>query len=409
MKKLYVEIANTYISTLNLTLIVIGYAFFTSVFSFIFTDVENASRIVTIPYRMFSLAISIITIFLNYGTRFKLNFKHKILIVFWMLLIIRLICDEFFRSDIILDKDRLVQIWLYILAMTILPMYSVMKSYKTIDYSKLFSWIFSLSTVATIMIFATNDSFRTAIEERIDANVAFGSIATGHLGLTTLIMSLYALGRYKNNLLRIGIIAIMLIAFIVLLRAGSRGPILAAIVIFATYLITRTKNIILSLIFIIFALLVWYLLRDNIIQLVSDISPILKQRLFERANQISDRTPLYEYAVNAFLDNPIFGKSFAVYMSGFMTYSHNIILDSIMQLGMIGGAIILYLLVKSYSLIYKLLKIKSLYSWIGLLLLQQVTFLMLSSAIYLTPSFSILMVLLFFININNPELEMRKS
>ncbi|MCH3923903.1 MAG: O-antigen ligase family protein [Bacteroidales bacterium] len=403
---------NTFFSTLNLVLCLVGYQFTTSVFSFVIPEAED-SRLLTVPYRAFALLVCLITIFLNVRSKFTLKPILKVLSIFWLLLLVRFAYDMYYRTDIFIFRDQVNQTWLYMVAMTIIPMYSIMKSYRNIDFDMLLKWTYILLSVAICFTFFSNQSFQEDTESRLDANIALITINTGHMGLTAIILSIYIL--VKKNLPKISkiiVIGISILSIFIWLRAGSRGPILAAIAIIAVLILGFSKHKVRNILLLCVLSIVGYLCIDYIMQGINYISPVLYDRFTYKASvgQTEDRNPLYLYAINSFLESPIIGKNFAVYglAYGWMIYSHNVILDSIMQLGIIGGVMIIYILYKSIVRIIKLVNLRSPYVWISLLLMQQIMSVMVSGAIYENPLLSILIVLLF-MPLNNYNYSLQRN
>lgn len=388
---------NTFFSTLNIVLVFIGYQFTTSLFSPFMPETE-ASRIVTVPYRAFALLVCLITIFLNYKSKFKLNVVLKVLMIYWALLLIRFFYDMYFRMDVYVFTDVKLRTLLFMIPMTLIPMYSVMKSYKVIDFKKLLTLTYILSSFTILYIFITNQSFQNSSLERLDANVALTTINTGHLGLFVLILSLFSLIRKNNSLAkRIFYNIIAIISVLVMLRAGSRGPLLAFVGVIIFWILGASKNKAQNLIILFFIVIIGYFSLEYILKFIEYVSPVLEARLKRgQVEQIEGRDFLYINAWETFIENPFLGKNFAIYSgSGTMIYSHNLFMDSIMQLGIAGGLMIIYILLKTTFKIVDLIKLKSLYFWIGLILVQEIMAIMVSGSFYYSPIVSILIVLLF--------------
>src|SRR5690554_4933488 len=126
---------NIFFSTLNFVLMFIGYQLATSLFLPVSSDIEGISRTVTVPYRAFALLVSLIVILLNY--RNKIGQSHlaiKVLLFFWIALIIRIFYDTNVRFDINLKDTS--QLWLYVFGIVLPAMYSVIKSYRAVDLKK---------------------------------------------------------------------------------------------------------------------------------------------------------------------------------------------------------------------------------------------------------------------------------
>lgn len=192
---------NTFFSTLNIIIAIVGYQFATTIFSPFMPEAE-ASRLVTVPFRAFALLICLITIFLNFKSKFKLNVVIKVLLVYWLLILIRFFYDMYFRTDVYVFADIKLQTILYMIPITIIPMYSVMKSYKYIDFDKLISWTYILFSIAILMTYFSNASFQEESMERLNANSAMNTINAGHFGLTTLLLSVYFFFKTKSSVFK---------------------------------------------------------------------------------------------------------------------------------------------------------------------------------------------------------------
>jgi hypothetical protein len=387
---------NTFFSTFNIVLCLVGYQFTTTILSGVISDTEGASRLVTVPYRGFALLICLITIILNLKSKFSLKPVIKVLFVFWLLLLLRFFYDMYFRTDVFVYQDKINEMILNMVPMTIIPMYSVMKSYRSIDLDKQLFWTYLLFAITICVTYFTNQSFQEETTKRLLANIAINSIDTGHLGLTVLILSAYLL--FNKHLVlfkKAGVCIIGIIGFLVMMRAGSRGPVLAMIGVVAVWILGVSKKKVLNIsLLLILSFFVYYFI-DYIFQFMEYISPVLSVRLDPNQEQLYGRDNLFTTAFNYFLENPVLGKNFAIYLNGSMGYPHNAVLDSFMQLGIIGGGMMLYMLWKAVVKIIYLVNIRSPYFWLGLILMQNIMKVMVSGAFYLTPLISILIVLLF--------------
>lgn len=387
-----------FFSTFNLLLCIVGYEFTTSLFSFLMPSIAE-SRVITLPYHAFALFICLLTILFNIREKFSLKPVQRWFVFFFILIIIRFLYDAYYRLDVEMNSDYKFQIIMYMIPKGLLEMYAVMKSYKNISFEGLLKWVYVFFSSACIVTFFSNVEYQEATTNRLNANIAIGTISAGHLGLSTLILSIYLLLYRRIGLLKkIFVVFVVVLSTLIMLRSGSRGPILALIGVIMLWIFSVSKHRVVGLLLLLFFVLFVSLLKDVIFQLVENVSPMLYARFGYRdvGEQASDRLPLYEYAIESFLSNPIFGKNFAIYMSnGFCIYVHNILLESFMQLGLLGGVIFVVVLFKVFFRIVKMIQIKSPYFWLGLLLIQQVLKCMVSSSLYFTPIISILIILLF--------------
>lgn len=398
---------NIFLSTLNFVLCFVGYQLATSLFLPVSADLEGISRTVTVPYRAFALFISLLVIFLNIRKKVgKIHPAMKVLWIYWFALIIRIFYDTNIRIDVHV-KDT-VQLWMYIFGICLPAMFSVMISYRFIDLDKALKWIF-LGVVLTMMLSLFNNPallmHADEITERMKGNLALNTISFGHLGTMGIVLSLFILSRGRvSTIKKIGLIAVMLLSFFIMTRAASRSPIVALVVILLFWLFARGKNVVLgvSIAAIAFCLLIVFI--EPILNFMGNISPVLELRLrasiFE--GDTSARNPLYEQAFHAFLNNPIVGEQFALFDNfGGFAYSHNIVLDSLMGLGLLGGIAMIYILWIAIKNSYTMIKNNDPHFWICLILIQQIVFNMFSGAIYYNQLLNVLFTFVFLYYPNN--------
>lgn len=401
MRTIKTKKLNIFLSTLNFVLMFVGYQLATSLFLPVSSDMEGISRMVTVPYRAFALLISLLVILLNLKKRVgKTPLALKVLWVYWFALIIRIFYDTNIRIDVTL-KDT-TQLWLYVFGIILPVMISVMKSVRMIDLDKALKWVY-LGTVVTLILSLTNNSAllmdSSEITGREAGNLALNSISFGHLGTMGVVLSLFLLSKEGVSLIKkILIVAVMLLSFFIMLRAGSRSPILALAVILIFWLFARGKNIVLGVSIAAIAVILMFVFIDPILNFMGNISPVIEFRL--RASiyegDTSGRNPLYDQAFQVFVDHPIIGSQFGLFdhFGGF-GYSHNIILDSLMGLGIFGGISMIYILWTSLKKSYQTIKMKDPHFWVSLILIQQIVLSMLSGAIYYNQILNVLLVFVF--------------
>lgn len=406
---------NTLLSTLNFVLMFVGYQLATSLFLPLSSDIEGISRTVTVPYRAFALFISLLVIFLNFRKKIgKTPLAVKILWLYWFALILRIFYDTNVRIDV--QVGETIQLWMYIFGIILPAMYSVMKSYRMIDFDKALKWIYWGTVLSLVLSLFNNATLLMDADEitgRTDGNVALNTISFGHLATTGVILSLFMLFREGKGFVKKTIfMAIMLISFFIMLRAGSRSPVLALMVVLLFWMFARGKNMILgfSIAIAVLALLIVFI--DPILNFMGNISPVIEARL--RASiymgDSSGRDPIFEEAFQLFLDKPLLGSQFAYFRSdgGFIN-SHNIILDALMGLGLFGGILIIYILWKAVKISYILIKHNYSGFWISLVLIQQIVVSMLSGAIYSDQLINVLLIMILMYYSSNKLVLIQKS
>jgi len=389
---------NTFISTINFVLFFVGYLLISTLFLPMTSDIEGISRTISIPYHLFSLLITLIVIIINIKSIFKkYPIVLKMLLLFWILLTIRIAYDLLIRTDLYIISYR-DNIWAYIFLISIPAIVSLISSYDKIDLSKALHYIYFLYLAILGLSFFTNEQLwitSDIIEGRQSGNLAINFIQFGHVAVSFFLLSIFFLLKKEISFVKKMIICIFLSAsIVVMLRTGSRGPLASLFIacLFWTIALNR-KRVILGFLAVFTIGVLVFIFFDSILHSIGTISPVMERRLILLVNEgdLGGRENLYSEAINLFLDNPIYGAQFALFKDGIYAYSHNIVLDAFMGLGIVGGVILLYILLYSLKQSYQLISVNIYYYWVGLLLLQNIVASMFSGNFYQNPLLSVLL------------------
>ncbi len=364
---------------------------------------DDISQKITIPYRAFSLILSLMVIIINSSeTREKFSMPLKVFLVFWFILIIRIFYDTNLRTDVRIDDTT--QLWLYIFGIILPLVFSIIKSFKYINLRFALNAILTIcASILIVTLFSNQALFVGDVDEgRQNANIALNTITFGHLGVTTVIIGLFKLGdKELSKYIKFIIILIIAIGFFAMLRAGSRGPFFALGVVLFFWIFSKGSNFLKGLLIVLLFFSIIIIFIDPILEFIGYISPLMEDRvrLSIYEGDSSERAPLYAAAINHFLNNPILGSRFALFENvgvydgnGTFIYSHNIILDAFMGMGLVGGFSMLYFLFKALKICYINIGFDDYSFWISLVLVQQITSDMLSGAFYYDPLLSALLV-----------------
>jgi hypothetical protein len=240
------------------------------------------------------------------------------------------------------------------------------------------------------LILLTNYENIFSETNRLSANAAFNSISFGHFGVSGVLLAMHF---YKTG--KIFAIYTFFLSLFFMLQAGSRGPLLTFILLILFIFIASKRNV-KSLMYLLgFIGILVVALGTYLASVFSQLAPVLYNRVFFQTfdGEEDGREPLLMEALNTFLQNPILGGKFAINLNGLTLYSHNLITDALMALGIFGGLSIIYLLIKTVKIAFQSSGRPEFI--LNQLLLQQILFLMLSSAIYLNPLVNILWILPF--------------
>ena len=385
-----------FLSTLNLVFVIIGYQFATSLLIPVYGgDIEGATRVVTIPYRLFTIALAtavIIQSISQYGANIRQTRTTWLLSAFWAMLLLRLFYDLEVRTDFFLLPGETFRVWLYALLLC------------DVDLKLAFRLTALALSVSLTLSLINNPLLLAASEDiamRMDGNAALTTIAFGQLGITAIIIGACMIATERNLLVRSVLPAFLIvIGTLISLRSGSRGPLLCLIAIIVFTTITRARKlsngILLSLLFT-GLVVVFY---QGILALIAHIAPVLVERLLYSASN-EERALLLQEAWEAFLNSPVTGDRFAIiHADGKFIYSHNMLLDALMGTGIIGGLVFAAMYVSSITDSYRIAKHDLSYLWIVLILIQHITAGMTSSAFYLKP---VITALIIFVSLSSAE------
>ena len=383
-------------ATVNFILAICGYQFVTTLFLPMSDDVEVATRMVTVPFRIVSLFVTITTIILHLRNVQQLPISLKLFLVYWGVMICRIFYDLNINPDIAVigSYKTFVYIWtLVCLSYAI----STLLSFNSINFSVAFKTCYIVLLVTLLMTMLGNEMmFEEDVEGRLDGNVALNTISFGHTGVTLAILAMWSLFRSKGLLSKIFHLVVFAIGFFIMLRAGSRGPFVAMLGVIIFYMLSKMRNKMIAIMSFIAISLFLYINYEFILDMIGQISPVMEQRLGNSiySNDSSGRDNLMDYAFYGVAENPLFGKSFAIPMrTGEMYYPHNYFVEALMSCGIIIGG--MFILLNLYAILTssKIIEYKLAYGWVALLFVQKFFHGMFSGAIYLNYDFSILMIL----------------
>ena len=323
---------NFYFSNLNVIILLTGYPLVTTIFIPLFGSVEGSTQLVTIPFRLFSLIITTITLFLNFTKSSKYSLALKLFFLFWILVLLRMFYDLEIRTDVNIPGIFSRQVWIFAILLCFIPMISLVKSINVIDFDFCLKHIYRIFIIILAISYLT--SVRDAsLEERIDGNLALNTISYGLVACSASIISIYLLTTKDNNLLKKVIYVISFILGIyVAIRSGSKGPILGLILIFFLWFAFKIKSKIVGYFLFGISLFILFVLKDILIQIVGLFSPVLAFRFIDTlsGNDMSalERQESYFWFYNKITESPFFGSQFARLQNGeFPGYAHNIFLE----------------------------------------------------------------------------------
>jgi hypothetical protein len=378
---------------------------------------------INVAFRVAYSFVSLLLILASLGKQKNISRGAGWLLFFWVLYSIRLIADISYRGIMLSTKDAL---FMYSMAFgnCLLPMVAIIFTANNIHinnlYKKLFGIVVVSNLVLTLLIFVQNggltasllDSRADIIGQNSDEHV-INTIVIGFYGSVLFILSCYFLMffRYKNILERLVMIFFCGVGLLNLVLAASRGPFLTAVVtlVFLFYFKYKTSNTKISFLFktITVIVLAGYLLtatgfmdklfeRSTLFNRLSNFGSNLQSGVKEERD--------YEYAsaFDQFYNNPIVGDQYVTTYDSF--YPHNVYLEVLMSLGVVGGVVFLMLhfeIIKKVILIFK----KHYFLYFSLLLVVIICFLsaITSGGIALNPGIWAITALFLSVSYKRPQ------
>lgn len=218
---------------------------------------------------------------------------------------------------------------------------------------------------------------------RLQGEEGLNPITFGHLGVSLVILGLYGLLARKNPLAipRVAYFAPIGMGTFVIGTAGSRSPVLALLIcllLMVYFAIRQGRHLTLAVVTAAgIGLGIW--ITGFAIQLGSSIGDRLVGTADRIASGEESRLYIYEMAIKDFLSNPLFGHSIE---GTFGFYPHNLVIESFMATGVLGGLAFLWLIGYGLWAATRMLRIAPGYAWVAILFVQMLIYSMFSSSIW---------------------------
>lgn len=368
-----------FLASLNFVVAILGYSIAMALLSPIGVDLDVSSgenRLVTWPFRIFALLLGVATLIsVRSRPMPKWDWRFGLFAFFWCIYLLRAFYDLEIRTDLQTPPYRLLQTRAFLIQ-CILSLVCLIKSVDLLDFRRIANWIFYIGGIALVAsLFSiqkvADASWTGEISDRTNASAMLNTISFGHLGLSVAIVAFYKLSASGTRLaVRIlGGAAILLGAYVVL-RAGSRGPMLCAFVAALFYALSRSRYAVIGVFLSgVFAGVV-YVFFPQILEIIRTISPVMADRISGSVYEgdSSGRDSLISEYWREICENPLTGGHLDM-----LGYSHNACFDGLLMFGFIFGWIILALVLIGYHAHYRILKEHRPHWWIALLGIQSLT------------------------------------
>ncbi|MER8603906.1 O-antigen ligase family protein [Mesorhizobium sp. M1156] len=363
-------------------LILVGYPFVGIAVSFL--GIESTT--VTIPYRVFVLALAMFVILARIR-RPLLGRLDALLLTFFVVYAIRLFWDWQFYEIPGADYSLL-----FFTMIVVAPSVATMLAgdgFGDAAFAK-FTMLTGLVVLAmAVLSSALGLGFNPWAEQGVKTTrlmfEALNPISLGNCGGITLIACIFMLMETHQGLyVRILSYCGVGLGAWVLLAANSRGPLIAVGLALAWFFVLRIRK----MAYLAPVLLVLPLFIPNLDQMVDNVLERFSGPFLENGSNLV-RIQIQEAALQSFVNNPFFGDHYLDRNFGVGFYPHNIIIETAMALGLIGLAMLTIMFCRAWWRMFTFYKIS--HPFIVMLLTQQMVALQFSGAIWGADAFFMLL------------------
>jgi hypothetical protein len=363
-----------------------------------FITSADLSRQLTVPYRAIVLVSSVIMLGVGLwqGTKFSRRYVGVLLctLMFAILYSARLVYDVTFNSQLVQLSGDYVLPWFGI---SLVPAFGffLLNLKDPLKYLNI-SW-YLLIAIAFRIVLGNLQTGRTFSQMGRLGGEALNPISVGNYATSLVLLSLLIFlnrdPKGKNSgLLTTGLVLVAIsLGMYLLLLSASRGPILA-LVFCSTLLFLGARNgqrggidikkfLVMLVIPLVFALASSLALGEGSSYLDRFLN---SEEEIGGAGAGIQRPQLYPIALGHIWNNLILGTSIEVPGIG---YPHNLILESFLATGVIGGFLFTFIYFKMMHQAIRLVRTGNAWNWLGILFVQYGISAMLSGSLYASSFF----------------------
>ncbi len=338
------------ISALYIAMVLWGYQITAFLLSWL---VGDNTAVVTTPFRIFMLLWSMFLIVrsIGYGKQqdpalYQVNKRFsKAFIFFCVIYFIKVIWGVLLEPEKAGEFRGVVVNYMFFISIPYCCAFLCIRRFLDLDLVVKYSW--RLAMIGILTFTCTNYSEVLGSFGRFsigDGVQLLNPISLGQFGVTFVVLSYFYLNG-KSKWLQLACYAL---GCLYVMKAGSRGPCVAliAVLFFIMWQRFRGKRwiplVLLGSIGAFFTM---------ILEVINSINPTIAMR-FVKTVEDGDaaRWDLVQEGFAEFCQHPLFGGYFMV---PYRWYSHNVILDAFMGLGIIGG---IYFLILTFFVMYRCIR-----------------------------------------------------
>jgi O-antigen ligase len=307
---------------------------------------EFDSRTITIPYRIGMLSLSL---FLFFGGALRRELlvssrAHAVFYLVWLLYLARLVSDTLL-SETVLSRPAW-EYWAFAFGVSFLSFLGMMRRLDE-RTSRLAAWIiWWLALSACTLGLVTQAGQISISQERISGNQILNPISFGQTAVTLVLLSGYLALHVRKVKTVVFLVIATIPAFLTIAASASRSPLVSlavGMILLTVHGIQRGIGWKVAL-----GVLIGAILFPVGLQYLFVTGSTLTTRLFEtydayRIGEV-DRFVLWGQAIEEYLRSPLLGAGLEL---GIGVHPHNLVLESFLAMGVLGGVLFTTLVVMS--------------------------------------------------------------
>lgn len=351
------------------------------------------SQAVTVPFRLLMVALTAGALYFCLLRSSRLAFGATVLLslALWLLLLGRVFLDTVFDPLPGEPGMPVSQYLLLSIGAGFLPALAFLEipTRATLDVARRVTEVLGAVALVALLYLGLRGVFEGRIFSRLSTEI-LNPISVGHLGASVFLVTLAGLATSRGaaKLLRMLLIVLSLV---VVVASGSRGPIVAALLLAILHVLLgqlrrglSVGGLVLRIGAIAGAVV---LFAAAIVFIESTTNAQITSRFYGGFGDASsqERMLLFRGAWQQFSEQPLAGHAYVEL--GLMTYPHNLVLETMMATGVVGLAVLLLVLLGATLAGGRVLLADARTAWPGLLLLQYLIALMFSGSILLDGRF----------------------
>ena len=265
--------------------------------------------------------------------------------------------------------------------------------FKLVDWSlftKLCYLLFSGMGLYSVYLNISGQLIGSILSDgRMMGNANMDTIGFGHLGVIIILTSI-AIVHDKNFVWKLAGICTLILGTGIIFGAGSRGPMIALVVCMLVLLYAKGYRM-LAILFIPILLMAFYLMFPLLNDFFVGQGNYAIERIYDsvfRADEMKDvtsyRDMLYKEMFSAYMESPITGIGFLLHDG---QYVHNVIFESFMAVGLLGGILFLGLITYALYAAITIIRQNECFVFVALLYIQQLVYGLFSRSLSILPVF----------------------